>query len=146
MKSKGEVNTLFQRFHKVVRTQFRSEIQALRTDNGGEFVNQELENYLTEHGIAHQTTCPYTPQQNGVAERKNRHLLEVVRASLFDAQMSTSYWGEAVTAAAYLINRVPSSTLKFQTPFDVFHSAINSPTVPNLPPKGIWVRSVRAPS
>uniref|UniRef100_A0A2N9EG31 Integrase catalytic domain-containing protein n=1 Tax=Fagus sylvatica TaxID=28930 RepID=A0A2N9EG31_FAGSY len=62
--------------------------------------------------------APYTPQQNGVAERKNHHLLEVVRASLFGAHMPTSYWGEAVTAAAYLINRVPSSSLQFQTPFE----------------------------
>ncbi|XP_068666655.1 uncharacterized protein [Aristolochia californica] len=73
--------------------------------------------------------------QNGVAERKNRHLLEVVRASLFEAHMSASYWGEAITTAAYLINRIPSSVLQFQTPLSVLHKTISAPAVPNLPPK-----------
>jgi len=67
----------------MIATQYHSTIQVLRSDNDMEFINQELKQYLVDHGIAHQTTCPYTPQQNGVAERKNRHLLEVVRASLF---------------------------------------------------------------
>jgi hypothetical protein len=135
MKSKSEVSSLFQQFHKMIATQYQSKIQVIRTDNGGEFINQNLKQYLNLHGIVHQTTCPYTPQQNGVAERKNRHLLEVVRASLFGAHMPTSYWGEAVTAAAYLINRVPSSSLQFQTPFDVLHHTVSAPTIPNLSPK-----------
>jgi len=63
-----------------------------------------LKQYLVDHRIAHQTTCPYTPQQNRFAERKNHHLLEVVQASLFEAPMSTRYWGEAITAAPHLIN------------------------------------------
>ncbi|KAH9735112.1 hypothetical protein KPL71_017633 [Citrus sinensis] len=61
----------------MIATQYQSHIRVLRTDNGGEFFNQDLKQYLNLHGIAHQTTCPYSPQQNGVAERKNRHLLEV---------------------------------------------------------------------
>ncbi|KAL0393487.1 UNVERIFIED_CONTAM: Retrovirus-related Pol polyprotein from transposon RE1 [Sesamum latifolium] len=78
--------------HWMITTQYQAHIQVLRTDNGGEFVNQDLQRYLNLHGIVHQMTCPYSPQQNGVAERKNRHLLEVVRASLFEANMPTSYW------------------------------------------------------
>ncbi|KAL6319019.1 hypothetical protein AAG906_001492 [Vitis piasezkii] len=74
-------------------------------DNGGEYHNSDLQKYLEGHGIIHQTTCSNTPQKNGVAERKNRHLLEVVRASLIAAKMSISYWGEAIISAAYLINR-----------------------------------------
>ncbi|KAL0421755.1 UNVERIFIED_CONTAM: Retrovirus-related Pol polyprotein from transposon RE1 [Sesamum latifolium] len=105
----------------MITTQYQAHIQVLRTDNGGEFVNQDLQRYLNLHGIVHQMTCPYSPQQNGVAERKNRHLLEVVRASLFEANMPTSYWGEAVTVATYLINRMPSSSLQFRTPFDVLY-------------------------
>jgi hypothetical protein len=132
MKCKSEVSSLFKQFHNMVATQYSSAIQVLRSDNGGEFVKQELKQYLINHGIVHQTTCPYTPQQNGVAERKNRQLLEVVRASLFEAHMSTKYWGEAITAATYLINRIPSSTLGFQTPLSVLHKAICSPTVSHL--------------
>ena len=74
-----------------------------------------------------------TPQQNGVVERKNRHLLEVVRASLIAAKTPISYWGEAITSAAYLINRVPSSSINFQTPLQVLTNAIVALTVPNLP-------------
>jgi hypothetical protein len=135
MKSKSEVSSLFQQFHKMIATQYQTNIQVIRTDNGGEFINHSLKDYLNTHGIIHQTTCPYTPQQNGVAERKNRHILEVVRASLFEAHMPTSYWGEAVTAGAYIINRVPSSSLQFQTPFEVLHRLVSAPTMPNLPPK-----------
>jgi transposase InsO family protein len=90
MKSKSEVSSLFQQFHKMIATQYQSNIQVIRTDNGGEFINHSLKHYLNSHGIVHQTTCPYTPQQNGVVERKNRHLLEVVRASLFEANIPTS--------------------------------------------------------
>jgi len=92
MKSKNEVSSLFQQFHKIIATQYKSNIQVLHTDNGGEFVNQDSKQYLNLHGIVHQMTFPYSPQQNGIAERKNRHLLEVVCASLFGAHMPVSYW------------------------------------------------------
>ena len=97
----------------MIATQYQSNIQVIRTDNGGAFINQDLKQYLNLHGIVHQTTCPYTPQQNGVAERKKHHLLEVVCASFFGAHIPTSYWGEAITTTAYLINHVPSSSLQF---------------------------------
>ena len=69
-----------------------------------------------------------------MAERKNRHLLEVVRASLIEAHMPLSYWGEALTSAAYLINRVPSNTINFQTPSQALAEAVVAPAVPNLSP------------
>ncbi|KAM2347418.1 hypothetical protein ACFX1X_011202 [Malus domestica] len=75
---KSEVPTKFNIFHQYIATQFDKKIQTLRSDNGGEYVNHAPHNYLQEHDIVHQTTCAYTPQQNGVAEKKNRHLLEVV--------------------------------------------------------------------
>ncbi|RVW47408.1 Retrovirus-related Pol polyprotein from transposon RE1 [Vitis vinifera] len=75
------------------------------SDNGGEYQSSDLQKYLEGYGIIHQTTCSNTPQQNGVAERKNWHLLEVVRASLIAAKTPISYWGEAITSAAYLINQ-----------------------------------------
>ena len=93
MKSKGEVTSLFQQFYKMVQVQYKSQIQVLRNDNGGKYVNSELRAFLDHYGIVHQTTCPYTPQQNGVAERKNRQLLEVVCASLLEARLPLSYWG-----------------------------------------------------
>ncbi|KAM1225543.1 hypothetical protein PS2_043792 [Malus domestica] len=97
----------------MVQVQYKSHIQVLKSDNGGEYVNYDLRAFLDHHGIIYQTTCPYTPQQNGVAERKNRQLLEVVRASLLDAYLPLSYWGEVLTSVAYLINRVPSRSVDF---------------------------------
>ena len=74
------------------------------------------------------------PQQNGVVERKNRHLLEVVQALLINAHLPLSYWGEALSSAAYLVNRVPSSTLNFKIPFQTLIEAVIAPLIPNLPP------------
>ena len=134
MKSKSEVNWLFQRFYNTIHTQYNARIQVLRSDNGGEYQSSELQQFLDSHGSIHQTSCPNTPQQNGVAERKNRHLLEVVRASLIEANMPLCYWGEALLSAAYLINRVPSRSINFKTPFQTLAEAVIAPTVPNLPP------------
>ncbi|KAK2967762.1 hypothetical protein RJ640_029658 [Escallonia rubra] len=134
MKSKSEVNILFQQFCKIIHTQYNARIQVLRSDNGGEYLSAEIQQYLKAHGIIHQTTCSNTPQQNGVAERKNRHLLEVVRASLIEAHLPLSYWGEALISAAYLINRVPSRTIDYQTPSQALVEAIVAPVLPNLPP------------
>ena len=72
-------------------------------------------------------------QQNGVAEWKNRHLLEVVHASLIVAKIPISYWGEAITSATYFINRVPSIPINFQTPLQALTNVIVALTVPNLP-------------
>jgi len=71
-----------------------------------------------ENGIVHQSTCVNSPQQNGIAERKNRHLLEVARALLFSTKVPKYLWGEAVLTAAHLINHMPSRVLNLKGPFD----------------------------
>ncbi|WJZ91855.1 hypothetical protein VitviT2T_010895 [Vitis vinifera] len=119
----------------MIETQYNAKVRVLRSDNGGEYQSSDLQKYLEGHDIIHQTTCSNTPQQNGVAEQKNRHLLEVVRASLIAAKTPISYWGEAITYAAYLINRVPSSSINFQTPLQTLTNVVVAPTVPNLPPR-----------
>ena len=81
MKTKDEVN-LFKNFHKMIETQYNAKVRVLHSNNGGEYQSSDLQKYLEGHGIIHQTTCSNTPQQNGVVEQKNRHLLEAVRASL----------------------------------------------------------------
>ncbi|RVW41200.1 Retrovirus-related Pol polyprotein from transposon TNT 1-94 [Vitis vinifera] len=118
----------------MIETQYNAKVQVLRSDNGGECQSSDLQKYLEGHDIIHQTTCSNTPQQNGVVERKNRHLLEVVRASLIAAKTLISYWGEAITSAVYLINRVSSSSINFQTPLQALINVVVAPTVPNLPP------------
>lgn len=116
MKSKSEVSEIFQKFHCMINTQFQTQIQTLKTDNGKEFFNSTLGTYLIQHGIIHLSSCVDTPQQNGVAERKNRHLLEVARSLMFATHVPKIFWGDALLTAAYLINRMPSKVLKFQTP------------------------------
>ena len=73
---------MFRLFQQMIKTQYSSDIKVLRSDNGGEYINSELSWFLQDCGIIHQTTCLYTPQQNGVAERKNLHILETARALL----------------------------------------------------------------
>ena len=71
---------------------------------------------MSSHEILHQSSCAYTPQQNGVAERKNRHLVETARTLLLHHKVPQRFWGDAILAACYLINRMPSSVLHDQIP------------------------------
>nr|AAP46207.1 putative retrotransposon protein [Oryza sativa Japonica Group] len=91
----------------------------IRTDNGGEYMNSEFGHFLSLEGILHQTSCPDTPPQNGVAERKNRHLLEIARSLMYTMNVPKFLWSEAVMTAAYLINRTPSRILGMKTPYEM---------------------------
>ncbi|XP_073117115.1 uncharacterized protein [Elaeis guineensis] len=113
-------------------TQFGVKIKILRSDNGTEYINQEFRAYLQTHGILHQTTCVDTPAQNGVAERKNRHLLEVARSLLFTMQVPKFLWGEAVLTAAYLINRMPLRTLGFKSPIQCLKGSTDYVVTPRV--------------
>lgn len=119
MKNKSEAFNWFKQFHKFVLNVFQSTIQVLRTDNGQEYFSREFCQYLGDNGIHHQSSCVNTPKQNGVAERKNRHLLEVARSLMFTSSVLNTYWGEAILTSAYLINRLPSKTLQFRTPLNL---------------------------
>ncbi|GAB2287157.1 hypothetical protein Dimus_039808 [Dionaea muscipula] len=135
MKNKGDVSSAFKKFYAMVETQYKTRIQVLRSDNGREYVNSDLGTFLATKGIVHQITCPYTPQQNGVAERKNRHLLDIIRASLLGAHTPLSFWGEALASTTYIINRVPSKVIEFQTPYDTLTNLVPCPPQPNLEPR-----------
>nr|ABA94321.1 retrotransposon protein, putative, unclassified [Oryza sativa Japonica Group] len=119
LKHKSEVLRCFQDFHKLVTTQFDAKVKIIRTDNGTEYINNEFVSYVSDEGIIHQTTCPGTPPQNGVAERKNRHLLEVARSLMFQMNVPKYLWSEAVMTAAYLINRMPSRILGMKSPAEL---------------------------
>lgn len=77
--------------------------------------------YFREHGIIHQTSCTYTPQQNGKVERKHRHILNVARACLFQSRLPVEFWGKSILAAAHRINRTPTQVLDGKTPYEVLH-------------------------
>jgi transposase InsO family protein/copper chaperone CopZ len=119
LKHKNEVFQCFQDFHKLVANQFNARVRIIRTDNGTEYVNNEFRSYISDQGIIHQTTCPGTPPQNGVAQRKNRHLLEVARSLMFRMNVPKYLWSEAVMTATYLINRMPSRILDMKSPAEL---------------------------
>ncbi|RVX13764.1 Retrovirus-related Pol polyprotein from transposon TNT 1-94 [Vitis vinifera] len=91
---------------------------------------------VAQEGIVHLSSCVDTPQQNGIAERKNRHLLEVARSLMFSMNVPKLFWGQAVLTAAYLINRMPSRVLKFQTPCQtLLKSFPTTRLISTVPPK-----------
>ncbi|RVW86108.1 putative mitochondrial protein [Vitis vinifera] len=85
-------------------------------DNAREYFSAPFTSFMSHHGILHQSSCAHTPQQNGVAERKNRHLVETARTILLHSNVPFRFWGDAVLTACYLINRMPSSVLHDQIP------------------------------
>ena len=107
----------------------------LRSDNGRKFTNRRFQAYFQQHGILHETSCSQTPQQNGVAERKNRHILETSRALLFGAHVPSCHWGDAVATAVYLINRMPAKNFHFKTPLKILSTHISLPLLLMLPPR-----------
>ncbi|GKV08051.1 hypothetical protein SLEP1_g19738 [Rubroshorea leprosula] len=118
MKEKSETLEMFKRFKKEVEQTIGKKIQCLRTDNGGEYTSKEFSDYLQDNRIRRQLTCPYTPQQNGVAERKNRHLGETCRSMLHAKNVPPRFWAECMKTAAHVINRLPQATLGFISPFE----------------------------
>jgi transposase InsO family protein len=92
----------------------------LRTDNGGQFCGNEFEEFCKKCGIARKKTTPYTPQQNGVAERMNRTLMEKARSMLNGVWLEQEFWAEAVSTTCYLVNRSHSSALDDTTPHEVW--------------------------
>ena len=88
----------------MVLTQYQRHIRTLQSDNGTEFMDQVLGNFLQHHEIRHQTSWTYTPQQNGLAERKNKQIMEIVCASLFGMNLPKYYWGGAVKSITYVMD------------------------------------------
>lgn len=119
MKSRSEVFSIFKTFCSEINTQFGTHIKILQSDNAREYLSTSFQSFLTSQGILHQTSCAHTPQQNGVAERKNRHLVETARTMLLHNNVPPRFWGDAILTACYLINRMPSFVLKNQVPHSI---------------------------
>lgn len=90
----------------MVKTQFNAKIKSVRTDNGSEFVNINFLNLLSQHGILHQKTCAYTPQQISIVERKHRHLLQLARFLMLQASLPENFWPFSLLMATYIVNRL----------------------------------------
>ncbi|CAM8981982.1 unnamed protein product [Rhodiola kirilowii] len=123
IQSKDRVLEAFMNFQNYITNQFNAKIKVFRSDNGGEYTSNTFKQHLANHGIIHQTSCPYTPQQNGVAERKNRNLMEIARSMMFHTNVPKRFWGDAVMTASYLINRIPTRSLDDISPYEVLNKS-----------------------
>lgn len=92
-----------------------------QSDGGGEFTSNIFRKYLSNHGIRHQMSCLSTPQQNGLAERKHRHLTELALSILFQSKTPFKYWVEAFYTANFVSNLLPSAPLQYKSPFKLLH-------------------------
>ncbi|CAL8998661.1 unnamed protein product [Prunus brigantina] len=120
MQYKSEVFGIFKKFKAMVELQSGYKIKRLRSDRGGEYTSLEFLKFCEDVGLERQLTVAYSPQQNGVAERKNRTILEMSKAMMNEKKLPYMFWGEAVNTAVYIQNRCPTKALENTTPFEAF--------------------------
>ncbi|KAK1632735.1 hypothetical protein QYE76_007050 [Lolium multiflorum] len=126
-KSKDETHREFITFAKKAQRMYESEIKAIRTDNGTEFKNYTMQEFVDDEGIKHEFSAPYTPQQNGVVERKNRTIIEMARTMLSEFNSPHNFWGEAISTAVHYSNRLFLRPLHNKTPYELLTG--NKPNV-----------------
>jgi len=117
LRNKSDFYTCFLKFQAFVEKHFDRKIKIFQSDGGGEFTSNEFMNHLAYNGIAQQLSCPYTPEQNGLAERKHRHIVETGLTLLFHANVPLKFWVDAFLTSVYLINRLPLSSIGKDTPY-----------------------------
>ncbi|GMF42867.1 unnamed protein product [Phytophthora fragariaefolia] len=129
MKAKSEVLSKFKIYKAAMENATDKRIKRLRSDNGGEYTDKLFKAYLNRNGIKHEKTVPYTPQQNGLAERLSRSLVETARCLLYHEGVDKKWWAESVNTAAWIINRIPNS-VNTKTPYEIVNKA--KPQLKNL--------------
>ncbi|KAG7572544.1 Ribonuclease H-like superfamily [Arabidopsis suecica] len=122
LKEKGDAFVKFKNFKQLVEQESGASIKTFRTDRGGEFVSQEFNAFCNDSGIQRHLTAPYTPQQNGVVERRNRTLMEMARSIMKHMNVPNYLWGEAIRHFTYLLNRIATRALKDKTPYEMFRN------------------------
>ncbi|GJX37979.1 retrotransposon protein, putative, ty1-copia subclass [Tanacetum coccineum] len=132
LKHKHEVFETFKVFQKEVENQLGKTIKSLRSNCGGEYMSQEFLDHLKEHGTISHRTPPYTPQHNGVSERRNRTLLDMVRSMMSQTTLPKSFWDYALGSTARILNMVPTKKVD-KTPYEVWYGQ-----VPKLSYLKVW--------
>jgi hypothetical protein len=122
MKHKGEVFQHFLNFKAMVEKEKGVSIKCLRFNGGGKYFSNEFSEYLKEHGIQRKYSCSYSPQQNAVVERKNKHIAEIACAMLNEKNLPNYFWAEAVANAVYIMNQTPTTSIHGMTPEEKFTS------------------------
>nr|GFB30588.1 retrotransposon protein, putative, Ty1-copia subclass [Tanacetum cinerariifolium] len=120
LKHKRELFETFKVFQKEVENQLENTIKLLRSDCGGEYISQEFFNHLREHGIISHRAPPYTPQHNGVSERRNGTLLDMVHSMMSQTTLPNSFWDYALDSVARILNMVPTKKVK-KKPYKVWY-------------------------
>jgi hypothetical protein len=120
LQSKGEAFRSFKVFKDFVEKQYEKKLKALRTERGGEFLSKEFIDFCENEGIHRELTTPYTPEQNGVAEKKNRTVVEMGRSMLKYKNLPNKFWAEAVATAVYVLNISPTKSVWNKTPFEAW--------------------------
>ncbi|KAL0891790.1 hypothetical protein ABMA27_015057 [Loxostege sticticalis] len=120
IKRKDEVKKCIENFINKAENTTNNKIHYFRSDNGLEYVNKGVQDLFADRGIIHQTTVPYTPEQNGKSERENRTLVEAARTMICAKGLPKKLWAEAVQTAAYVLNRTSKSNDPGKTPFEVW--------------------------
>ncbi|GJY60726.1 retrotransposon protein, putative, ty1-copia subclass [Tanacetum coccineum] len=120
LKHKHEVFETFKVFQKEVENQLGKTIKSLRSDRGGEYMSQEFLDHLKDHGIITHRTPPYTLQHNGVSERRNKTLLDMVRSMMSQTTLPKFFWDYALETAVRILNMVPTKKVE-KTPYEVWH-------------------------
>ena len=132
LRNKDEAFDKFKEFKSKVENQKERKIKIIRSDRGGEYFSTEFDKFCEDHGIIHQKSAPFTPQQNGLAERKNRTLVDMVNAMILNAGLPFNLWGEALLTACYIHNRVPSKRTHI-SPYEIWNGR-----KPNLNYFKVW--------
>ena len=126
LRHKSDFFNIFIRFQKLVENQFSRTIKAFQADSGTEFTHLKFKHHLVQCGIQQRLSCPNTPNQNGTAKRKHRHITETGLTLLFHSQAPSSLWVEAFATATYVINRLSTPVLHDTSPFEVLYGKVPS--------------------
>ncbi|KAA0040677.1 pol protein [Cucumis melo var. makuwa] len=118
-----EVAHVFWKFKARVENESGCKIQIVRYDNGKEYSSAEFDKFCEDLGIKHQLTAPYTPQQNGVSERRNRYIMEMTICMLHENSLPKKFWAEAANTVVFLQNRLPTIAVKEKTPFEAWRAS-----------------------
>ena len=121
LEKKSEALMCFKKVKVAAELESGRRLKALRTDRGGEFNSGAFVVFCNEFGIRHNTTTPFTPQQNGVVERRNQTVVEMARCLLKSMKVPSKFWGEAIKTAVYILNRSLTKSLSGKTPFEMWH-------------------------
>ncbi|GJU92218.1 putative ribonuclease H-like domain-containing protein [Tanacetum coccineum] len=121
--TKDETSEILKRFIKEIENLVDKKVKIIRSDNGTEFKNKVMDDFCREKGIKREYSVARTPQQNGVAERRNRTLIKAARTMLADSKLPTTFWAEAVSTACYVQNRVLVVKPHNKTPYELFRGA-----------------------